>query len=260
LTHYPNIGPAFQIASAPIVTNLWVGSGDSIIPTQHAFGRNAAGELIHYYWSQKPSWGAENLTQYPEIGPAFQIASAPTVINLQVDNNRTSMQHAFGRNEAGELIHYYWSRHPGWVAENLTQYPSIGPAFQIASEPRVSDLYIYDRYGDVTTAALHVFGRNAAGELIHYYWSEQAGWEGAENLTQYPNIGPAFQIASEPSIINRDTLGLQPSQHAFGRNAPGELIHYYWSSQPGWAAENLTDYPNIGPAFQITSEPRAINF
>jgi hypothetical protein len=50
-----------------------------------------------------------------------------------------------------------------------------------------------------------------------------------------------------------------PMQHAFARNAAGDLIHYYWSPQPGWAAENLTQYQNIGAAYRIVSEPQVIN-
>jgi hypothetical protein len=106
--------------------------------TQHVYGRNAAGELIHYYWSPQPSWAAENLTQRPTIGAAYRIASDPAVVNLQEGDLPT--QHVFGRNAAGELIHYYWSPQPSWAAENLTRYQTIGAAYQIASEPAVVDL------------------------------------------------------------------------------------------------------------------------
>ena len=71
-------------------------------------------------------------------------------------------------------------------------------------------------------------------------------------------LGAAFQIAGDPKVINLQA-GDIPTQHAFGRNAAGELIHYYWSPQPGWAAENLTHYGNIGAAFQIADEPEVIN-
>ena len=41
--------------------------------TQHVFGRNAVGDLIHYYWSPAPSWAAENLTTRATIGTAFRL-------------------------------------------------------------------------------------------------------------------------------------------------------------------------------------------
>jgi hypothetical protein len=124
----------YRIASTPTLINLRAGD----VPTQHAFGRNAAGELIHYYWSPQPGWAAENLTQYRNIGVAFRIVSEPRVINLQVGDIPT--QHAFGRNAAGELIHYYWAPELGWSAENLTQYQSIGGAYRFAGEPRAINL------------------------------------------------------------------------------------------------------------------------
>ena len=105
--------------------------------------------------------------------------------------------------------------------------------------------------------AQHVFGRNAAGELIHYYWAPQPGWA-AENLTRYGAIGAAYQFASDPVVINLQS-GDTPTQHVFGRNAAGELIHYYWAPQPGWAAENLTRYGVIGAAYQFASNPKVIN-
>jgi hypothetical protein len=217
---------------------------------QHVFGRNAAGELIHYYWSPQPSWAAENLTQRPTIGAAHQIASDPAVVYYQ--DGGIPYVHVFGRNAAGELIHYYWSPQPGWAAENLTQRPTIGAAFQTASDPAV----VY--YQDGGIPYVHVFGRNAAGELIHYYWSPQPGWA-AENLTQRPTIGAAFQTASDPAVVYYQDGGI-PYVHVFGRNAAGELIHYYWSPQPGWAAENLTQRPTIGAAHQIASDPAVVYY
>jgi hypothetical protein len=96
-----------------------------VVDNQHVFGQNAAGDLIHYYWSPAPGWQAENLTSYPNIGAAFQLASDPVAINLQ--SGATPTQHVFGRNAAGHLIHYYWSPAPGWQAENLTQRTGASP-------------------------------------------------------------------------------------------------------------------------------------
>lgn len=62
--------------------------------------------------------------------------------------------------------------------------------------------------------------------------------------------------------IYEDWLALQlvpVTQHAFARNADGDLIHYYWWAQDGWQAENLTQYQNIGNAHRIASDPVVIN-
>ena len=145
-----------------------------------------------------------------------------------------TVPHVFGRNAAGELIHYYWSPKPGWAVENLTARANIGTAFQFASDPVVAQ-----RLPD----ELHVFGRSAAGELIHYHWSSGPGWA-AENLTARANIGNAFQFARDPVVA----LRLPDELHVFGHNAVGELIHYYWSPEPGWSAQNLTTTaPRVGP-------------
>src|SRR5262249_5101271 len=148
-------------------------------------------------------------------------------------------------------IHYYWSPQPGWAAENLTQYQNIGTTFRIANDPVVINL----QSGDIPTQ--HAFARNGNGDLIHYYWSPEPGWA-AENLTQYQNIGIHQRIASDTAVVNLAS-GHIPTQHAFARNGNGDLIHYYWSSQPSWAAENLTQYQNIGTAFRIANDPRVIS-
>jgi Repeat of unknown function (DUF346) len=41
------------------------------------------------------------------------------------------------------------------------------------------------------------------------------------------------------------------TQHAFGRNADGDLIHYWWWAQEGWQAENLTQQASSGSAYRI---------
>jgi Repeat of unknown function (DUF346) len=117
--------------------------------------------------------------------------------------------------------------------KNLTQTDDDGTLYQIASDPVVAD------------SARDVFARNANGELIHYYRSDEARWR-AENLTQPPSIGAVYRIASDPVVFNLDV---------FARNASGELVHYYWSNEAGWRAENLTQRPSIGTAYRITSDP-----
>ena len=101
------------------------------------------------------------------------------------------------------------------------------------------------------TITQNAFARRA-GDLIHYWWWTQGGWQ-AENLTQYANVGTARRIASDPVVIDLRS-GESPTQHAFARNSDGELIHYWWSAEWGWRAENPTT-----DAYRIASDPVAIN-
>jgi predicted acylesterase/phospholipase RssA len=246
LTQYATIGAGFQVAGNLAADSFL--SGDT--PTEHVFGRNAAGDLIHYYWTPQSRWAAENLTQRAATGAAFRIASDPTVDSFL--SGDTPTEHVFGRNAAGDLIQYYWSPQTSWAAENLTQRATIGNAYRIVGNP-TADSFLS---GDTPTE--HVFGRNAAGDLIQYYWSPQPSWA-AENLTQRANIGNAYRIAGDPaadSFLSGDT----PTEHVFGRNADGDLIHYYWSPRPSWAAENLTQRATIGNAYRIAGAPVAVSF
>ena len=243
LTQIVKNGDAFRIATKP--ESIYLQSGDT--PTQHVFGLNAYGYLIHYYWSPALNWGAENLTQRSNIGTAYLLATNPKVVNLKMGD--TPAQHVFGRNTSGDVIHYYWSPVPGWASENLTQLNNIGTALRITSIPVVIDI------PDATTPSLHVFGHNGAGDLIHYYWSAASGWA-AENLTQRNNIGVAFRMTSNLTVIHVQNGGTL-IQHVFGLNATGELIDYSWSQSFGWAAENLTQRNNIGAAYRIVTDPVA---
>jgi hypothetical protein len=226
----------------PVVINLQAGSTQ----TQHAFGRSAAGEVIHYYWSPVQGWQAENLTSYSNIGTAFRIVQDLKVINGPTSDSGAPVQHVFGRNGAGDLIHYYWISSQGWAAENLTRYSNIGTGFRIYDDPVVINLQ------SGSTPTQHAFACNRDDDVIHYYWSPAQGWQ-AENLTSYSNIGANFRITNGLKVINGPTSDSGALvQHLFGRNAVGDLIHYYWISSQGWAAENLTTgYSNIGTAFRI---------
>lgn len=233
-TGYSQSGTAFRISNNPKVTNL-TSNGT---PTQHTFGRNTSGDVIHYYWSPIPSWAAENLTTgYSNIGTAYRVATDLAVITGPTADSNALVLHAFGRNSAGDLIHYYWISSLGWAAENLTTgYSNIGTAFRIVNTPVVINLFSNN------TPTQHVFGRNSIGDVIHYYWSPSAGWA-AENLTAgYSNIGIAYRVVSDLAVINGPTSDSNaPVQHVFARNSAGDLIHYYWISSQGWAAENLTN-------------------
>ena len=151
---------------------------------------------------------------------------------VALDGPSYNLQHVFARNISTELVHYYWSPQPGWQAENLAQYCSIGQEFRF-----VDNLVVLN---GPSTEAQHAFARNADNELLHYYWSPQPGWQ-AENLTRRDNIGSRFRFVADLAVVNLVVSGQgYTAQNAFGRNADGELVHYYWSPEPSWQAENLT--------------------
>jgi NTE family protein len=74
------------------------------------------------------------------------------------------------------------------------------------------------RYG-APRRYFNAFGRNAAGDLI---WCPEPGWA-AKNLTQYANIGAAFQIAGDPAAVSFLSGGI-PTEHVFGRRGPDPLL------------------------------------
>jgi hypothetical protein len=82
-----------------------------------------------------------------------------------------------------------------------------------------------------------------------------AWWLG-EAVVQLHTGGPILWQAYEP--LGPQSRWQAISEHVFGRNAMGELIHYYWSPRPSWAAENLAQRPTIGAAYRIASDPAVV--
>jgi hypothetical protein len=245
-------------------------SGGGYDPRFDVFARNSAGQLIHYWWSSvAPSgWRAENLTTKPGLAvfpvglPAPAIAGRPDVV---VSNQNGYLRHdVFARNTFGQLVHYWWSAAPpsGWHAENLTTLPTLAvfpanapiPTFQGDPEAVWSTQGGYLRHD--------VFGRNSAGQLVHYWWSAAGpgGWH-AENLTTLPQLvvfpagRPRPTLSSAPDVVVSTQNGYL-RHDVFARNNASELVHYWWSAAPpsGWKAENLTARLN-GPT--IAGPPSA---
>jgi hypothetical protein len=241
---------AKRIAGDPVAVNLVSGG----VPTQHVFGRHGSGSVIHYYWSAAAGWAGEDLTALyagrPRPGPATadeiaarRIAGAPVVLNLRSGAEET--QHVFGRHRSsGDLIHYYWSAFPGWAAENLTLRAQPAPGspavIPIADKRLVGDpvaINVLDIRGVPTQ---HVFGRTAAGGVVHYFWRAADGWQ-VENLTtRYATAASA--ISSDPVVVLLYD-GLLPRLRLYGRRGlPGDVIGYTERAF-GWTAANLTTEP-----------------
>jgi hypothetical protein len=124
------------------------------------------------------------------------------------------------------------------VAGNATRELGLDHnVFQIAG-----DLHAL---ADANDAGVRLFWRNANNELIHSYFNP-VGFSYVENVTAgWPHVGSTF------NIVDGLTAVLGPdgnSQHVFGKNANGELIHYYLQGGR-WTAEDLTLYQYAGPAY-----------
>jgi hypothetical protein len=205
--------------------------------TQYLFVTMPSGDVANYYWSPQPGWRADPVSARAGARADFRVVGKLATTR----SDYWPTPNVYGRSAGGHVIGFYWSPQGVWAAADITQ--ATVEAYCIASDP------VVDSFLSGPTPTQHVFGRNANGDLIHYYWSSQPGW-GAENLTQYQKIGAAFRIASDP-VVDSFLSGPTPTQHVFGRNANGDLIHYYWSPQPDWGAENLTLYQKIGAAFRL---------
>jgi hypothetical protein len=192
------------------------------------FGRNAANQLIHYWWTVQTGWRAENLTTMTG-GPAIH----DNTIDVLVSRQNGYLRHdVFARNNAQQLIHYWWSAAPpsGWHAENLTQITG-GPTVTGSLEAVLSYQEGYLRHD--------VFSSNGA-QLIHYWWSAQppSGWR-AGNITTTTNGPPVagkieVAVAEQNGYLRHDV---------FARDVFSRLVHYWWSAEPpsGWHGENLTN-------------------
>jgi hypothetical protein len=82
-----------------------------------------------------------------------------------------------------------------------------------------------------------VFGRDGTGQLIHYWWTEFTGGWAPENLTAKTG---GVSLATDPVAVQTyETVG-RPRHDVYGRDANGNLLHYWWTMQQGWRFENLT--------------------
>ncbi len=105
----------------------------------------------------------------------------------------------------------------GWTATSVAQEPITMFANSIAAED----------------GSVHHFALNPQGDLVHHQRSSEGSWT-SENLNALSNIGAGFRIGSNPVPIG----GPNNTLDVFGTR--GEfLIHYYWSPERGWRADNL---------------------
>jgi hypothetical protein len=158
--------------------------------------------------------------------------------------NNGLLQYVFARNANNELIYYQrFTNNLAWRAGNATRGLDHN-VFGIAG-----DLHAV---ADANSWGVHVYWRNARNELIHYWMSLGKPYDDfppsyADNVTAgWPHVGSTFNIVDGlTTVIGPDG----DSHHVFGKNANGELVHYYRNASGVWRAEDLTYYPYTGPAY-----------
>ncbi len=141
-------------------------------------------------------------------------------------------RHAFARDSGNNLIMYLESLTDpdSWQPENLSaRFPTrfTSERLGIAGTPRP--------VGDWNPVRGDVFGRNADGELVHYWWL--GGEWHAENLTTGPHAAlPRPPLTANP-IFSGDPEAVVSHQDGYLRHdvfarTGGQLVHYWWSAQP----------------------------
>ncbi len=153
------------------VAKLGPRSGSGGGATIHIFAAGPSGNLMHFYWIPSSNWAAEDLTAKTNSGADGHIQGRPFVIVGPSRGNREiPSQHVFARNQAGELIQYFWVNHLGWQFGNLTDQTD---GETITSDPVA---IIGNQFGNSGVADLHVVAPASGARLVHYHWLNFRGW------------------------------------------------------------------------------------
>jgi hypothetical protein len=135
----------------------------------------------------------------------------------------------------------------------------------LAGTPRAIAADQFDRGRSQWFQRADVFGRNADGRLLHYWWTPYDGWL-VENLTRGGGppgsvgaelIEQNFSFAGDPVVVIRGSVDSAPRHEVFGRNRYNQLIHYWWTIRDGWHMTNLTSAVVGGQG--IAGEPQVVH-
>jgi len=197
-------------------------------------------ELIHFFWSTTAGWRAESPTEsavrpQPFAGmDRFFIYSNPIAISRTPDTFDI-----FACDNFRHLIHYFWSAGSGWRAEDLTLI--FGDGFNVHYDPVVVSR---------SDASLDVFGIPINGNLLHFRWSPNDGWQ-ARNITQ--GLGTRFRVIGAPAAVSRTANGVD----IFAQSYSGSNLLHFWSESGLWAAENLTERLNYW--YPVEGDPAVLS-
>lgn len=230
-----NRGASYRIAGDPSPVNAIrfdAAVGHFVRPD--VFARNAAGELLDFYWEPSNGWRARNRTN--EAGGGRFTGDPVAVVSDPQDDSRT-VYHVFGRGKVmtsngtwlyNRLIHYWQGDGLPWASEDLTAIPNAPP---IVTDPDVV------LTGENSGVRLDVFARDESNALVRYWWTPQTGWNtSAWNLTAIAVGGQPFAGAFD-AVYSREN-GLQ--LHAYALKGNGQLLHYYSVDTVNWHCENLS--------------------
>lgn len=219
----------YPLAGTPAVAAGPVGS-------YSVYTRNTVGDVLAYRWFPVRGWTAANPTESRRAGVGFRIAGDPVVVLA-----RGLRQVLCGRNREGHLI-IYEAVAGRWSAEDVTE--AAAPAHLLAGQPAG---------GAEADGRQHVFGRNFAGELVHYQRTKAEGWRAAP-LAAPVSGDRALRLAGDPISVVDDAGAL----HAFARAESGEIVHYSRGKTGSWAGHSLSESAPSPEALRAASEPVAV--
>lgn len=196
--------------SSPTANQAYVVNGE-----QHYMGRGTNSSLSHSWWT--PGTGGTGLSQ-DSWAPAGAIASQPITF---VTSSTGVQQHAFAIDGSGNLQHYWWSTgDPPHTPAHDTWNTASSTGITLTGSPT----------GFVSGSEQHVFARDTAGNLQHWFWYPNGTPAGSMNHDVWDSAG---DVASDPVGIV-----MAGAQHVFFTTAQGDLRHWSWSSGTGLTQES----------------------
>ncbi|HSM37609.1 MAG TPA: hypothetical protein VK837_14500 [Longimicrobiales bacterium] len=232
LTDQPNTGLRFRIAGEPVV----VAEGRHPV----VVAVNGDGRLIRYAWTTVRGWAADNLSKESGADPSCRLEGPICGVR-----DGSGMAHVLGRNAEGELVHFreepdgrWRAVRPGAARAEIRRLLLNGPPVARLSED----------------GSVEVFARGVGDHLLRFRLPAAGRWTG-QDLTEDAGGGsPSLTIASRPCLAG----SAAGRRHVLGRNADGDVVHFFGAADGTWGAENLTmDRITIGARFRVEGQPSA---
>jgi secreted trypsin-like serine protease len=246
-------GTSHRFIGDPVVIN-GPENGNNNVESMHVFGQGngASARLIHYQWLNFAGWSAEDVSAIVGAPASQRPAGRISVIAGGEPANATQRTlHIYARGPNNNLVHYYRIG-TTWAVEDLTALLGAS-GLPISTDPVAQNSH---SSGNNRVRTQDVFAFNSAGNLIHYYWINYAGWA-AENLTLVTGAGSAGNGLGAPSVIKGPERSADGTlfTHVFLRNGSGKLVQYVWSKSTGWSFQNVSGSSGLA----IAGDPVAVN-
>lgn len=227
LSHYRLAGGVWSaggsLPSHPSVSDSVVAAFEDPRRGFHVIASDASNGIVHFSWKPGDGWRATHVAGGAQLGPTRVTAIFSPLGTL----------HVFGVapvSAGGGLVHMFRPRDGEWAVTHVSQV-DISPFAGAIAMPDES---------------VHHFALGPNNDVIHHMRSKGGLWS-HENLTALPGVGESYRIGSNPVPL----VGPESTIDVFGRH--GEyVIHYYWSAEHGWRADNF------GNRGHIAIEPVAV--